>query len=75
MTHLIRILALLMIVVPAKADMKMIDSFAIDQTEVSIAQFQRFAEVTGFVSQAERSGGGEVPPEPLQSLVKRKINV
>ena len=60
MTHLIRILALLIIVVPAKADMQTIDSFAIDQTEVSIAQFQRFAEVTGFVSQAERSGGGEV---------------
>ena len=60
MTHLIRILALLMIVVPAKADMQTIEGFAIDRTEVSIAEFQRFAEATGFVSQAERSGGGEV---------------
>ena len=49
-----------MIVVPAKADMHTIEGFAIDRTEVSIAQFQRFAEATGFVSQAERSGGGEV---------------
>ena len=40
MTHLIRILALLMIVVPAKADMQTIEGFAIDRTEVSIAQFQ-----------------------------------
>ena len=60
MTHLIRTLALLMIVVPAKADMQTIEDFAIDRTEVSIAEFQRFAEATGFVSQAERSGGGEV---------------
>ena len=40
MTHLIRILALLMIVVPAKADTQTIEGFAIDRTEVSIAQFQ-----------------------------------
>jgi formylglycine-generating enzyme required for sulfatase activity len=60
MTHLIRILALLMIAVPVRADMQTIEGFAIDRTEVSIAKFQKFAKAAGFVSQAECSGGGEV---------------
>lgn len=42
------------------ADMVTIGTFKIDRTEVSIAQFKDFARATGFVSQAERSGGGEV---------------
>ena len=40
--------------------MQMINRFLIDQTETSIAEFQRFASATEFVSQAERAGGGEV---------------
>lgn len=40
--------------------MQVIEDFALDRTEVSIAEFQRFAEITGFVSQAMRSDGSEV---------------
>jgi formylglycine-generating enzyme len=38
--------------------MTAIRGFAIDNTEVSVEQFARFAQATGFVSQAERAGGG-----------------
>lgn len=41
-------------------EMQPIDGFAIDRTEVTVAEFERFVEATGFVSQAERAGGGEV---------------
>lgn len=34
------------------------DRFEIDRTEVTIGQFRRFAQATGFTSQAERAGGG-----------------
>lgn len=44
----------------ASPDMQVIDDFLIDRTEVSIAEFNRFASETGFVSDAERAGGGEV---------------
>ena len=40
--------------------MQVINGFLIKRTEISIAEFQRFASVTEFVSQAERAGGGEV---------------
>lgn len=40
------------------ADMQPIRGFAIDKTEVSIEQFARFAQATGFVSAAEKAGGG-----------------
>jgi formylglycine-generating enzyme len=40
------------------ADMQPIRGFAIDKTEVSIEQFARFAQATGFVSFAEKAGGG-----------------
>ncbi len=39
-------------------DMQPIRSFAIEKTEVSIEQFARFAQATGFVSSAEKAGGG-----------------
>jgi formylglycine-generating enzyme len=39
-------------------DMVTIRGFAIDKTEVSVGQFERFARATGFVSSAERAGGG-----------------
>ena len=44
----------------ASSDMQVINGFLIDRTEISIAEFQRFASATGFVSQAERAGGGKV---------------
>ena len=45
----------------ANADMQEIgDRFAIDRTEVSIAQFTLFAKAGDFISQAERNGGGKV---------------
>lgn len=40
--------------------MQQVGEFWIDRTEVSVAAFARFAEATGFVSEAERRGGGEV---------------
>ena len=53
-------LGLLSATVLASSDMQPINGFLIDRTEVSIAKFQRYATETGFVSQAERAGGGEV---------------
>jgi formylglycine-generating enzyme len=38
--------------------MQPIRGFAIDKTEVSIEQFARFAQATGFVSSAEKASGG-----------------
>ena len=53
-------LGLLSATVLASSDMQPINGFLIDRTEVSIAKFQRYATETGFVSQAEKAGGGEV---------------
>ena len=44
----------------ASSDMQEINEFFIDRTEISIAEFQQFASATGFISRAERAGGGEV---------------
>jgi len=41
-------------------DMQAISYFSIDMTEVTIKQFGRFAAATGFVTKAERDGGGQV---------------
>ena len=41
-------------------EMQNLGSFSIDRTEVSVADFAKFASATEFVSQAERRGGGEV---------------
>ena len=35
-----------------------VNSFWIDQTEVTVAQFAAFVKATGYVSEAEREGGG-----------------
>lgn len=42
----------------APEDMQRIGRFEIDRTEVTIGAFRRYAQATGFVSQAERAGGG-----------------
>jgi len=41
-------------------DMQTISHFSIDRTEVTIGQFARFVAATGFVTKAERTGGGLV---------------
>ncbi len=41
-----------------KSDMQTIKGFAIDRTEVTVGQFKKFTEATGFVSGAEKAGGG-----------------
>ncbi|MEN9926340.1 MAG: hypothetical protein RL268_2466, partial [Pseudomonadota bacterium] len=33
-------------------------NFAIDRTEVTIAQFERYVQATGTVTRAEKEGGG-----------------
>lgn len=43
---------------PAAVDRIRIDGFLIDRTEVSVAQFRRYAEAHRIVTQAERDGGG-----------------
>ena len=46
--------------VQASSNMQAVNGFLIDRTEVSIAEFSQFATETGFISSAERAGGGEV---------------
>lgn len=41
-------------------DMQLIQGFTIDRTEVTIGQVRAYQEATGFVSRAERTGGGLV---------------
>lgn len=45
---------------PAFSSMQPIDSFSIDRTEVTIAQYGRFVAATGYVTSAEKRGGGLV---------------
>jgi formylglycine-generating enzyme len=42
----------------SQSEMQVVGRFAIDRTEVSIAQFQKFVDATKFLSAAERAGGG-----------------
>ena len=42
------------------ADMQTLDGVAIDRTEVSVGQFRRFVDATGFVTKAEKAAGGLV---------------
>ena len=44
---------------PAPSTMQRVGAFEIDRTEVTVGEFRRFAQATGFVSQAERAGGGQ----------------
>ena len=57
-----RALALIVLVFgeAAFADMQPIDSFAIDRTEVTVGQFKEFVDATGYVTAAEKRGGGLV---------------
>lgn len=40
--------------------MQTVGEFAIDRTEVSIGQFREFVDATGFITKAEKAGGGLV---------------
>ena len=44
----------------APPDMQRVGAFLIDRTETTVARFRRFADATGTVTAAERSGGGLV---------------
>jgi formylglycine-generating enzyme required for sulfatase activity len=57
---LIGVSAVVMSQATQATEMVSIGDFKIDRTEVSIRQMQAFAAATGFVSQAERTGGGSV---------------
>ncbi len=46
--------------------------FWIDRTEVTVAQFASFAAETGFVTQAEREGGGVVFVQPSEQDLARQ---
>lgn len=56
--------ALLLVTSAAHAQVRMdegrvvLPSFAIDRTEVTIAQFERYVQATGTVTRAEKEGGG-----------------
>ncbi len=43
---------------PGSEAMQRIGRFEIDRTEVTVGALRRYAQATGFVSQAERAGGG-----------------
>jgi formylglycine-generating enzyme required for sulfatase activity len=45
---------------PAQLDWVRVDGFEIARTETTVGQFRRFVEATSTVTQAERTGGGEV---------------
>lgn len=53
MTSIVRLL-----VSAAATDRVALTGFSIDRTEVTIAQFARFAQATGTVTEAERARGG-----------------
>ena len=42
------------------AGMQEIDGFSIDRTEVSVGEFRQFVKDTGFITKAEKTGGGLV---------------
>lgn len=56
----ITLLSLLPLCGAKSAGMQEIAGFSIDRTEVSVGQFRQFANETGFVTKAEKTGGGLV---------------
>jgi hypothetical protein len=45
---------------PSLADMQPIDGYVIDRTEVTVGQFRKFVDATGYTIGAEKNGGGLV---------------
>ena len=60
--RLFAVFAFIALLVPvARADdMQLVDTFAIDRTEVTVGQFRTFVQQSGFVTQAEKKSGGLV---------------
>ena len=56
----ITLLSLLPLCGAKSAGMQEIAGFSIDRTEVSVGQFRQFVNETGFVTKAEKTGGGLV---------------
>ena len=52
--------ALLFLATSSLANMQSIDGFSIDRTEVTVGQLRKFIEATGYVTTAEKRGGGLV---------------
>ena len=49
-----------------------VNSFRLDQTEVTVAQFAAFVKATGYMTEAEREGGGVVfRPPTIEELNQR----
>ena len=53
-------MALLFLATSSLANMQSIDGFSIDRTEVTVGQLRKFIEATGYVTTAEKRGGGLV---------------
>ena len=49
-----------------------VNSFWIDQTEVTVAQFAAFVKATGYVTEAEREGGGVVFRTPSAEQLNQR---
>lgn len=49
-----------------------VKAFWIDQTEVTVAQFTSFVEATGYVTEAEREGGGAVFRIPRREELQQR---
>lgn len=59
---------------PASREKIQVQSFWIDQSEVTNAQFAAFVRATGYISDAERQGGGAVFHEPSgDEMVQRDV--
>ena len=56
--HVTAMLASTLVAAAPADDLQPIRGFAIDRTEVSIAQFARYVQATGTVTAAEKAGGG-----------------
>ena len=57
---------------PASAARQTVDGFWIDQTEVTNAQFERFVQATGYVTEAEREGAAVVFNTPDEAELQRR---
>ena len=63
--NLLGILFIFLVIAPnypvaEERDMQLVDSFFIDNTEVTVGKFKKFAAETGIVTKAEKMGGGFV---------------
>lgn len=57
---------------PASAERQTVGGFWIDQTEVTNAQFERFVQATGYITDAEREGAAVVFKTPDADELQRR---